>query len=141
MQTLRDYALKFVGTPYKWGGSNPIEGVDCSGFVQLILAAAGIDPPGDQTAQALFNHFEKTSSYGVRQLGSLAFYGKSVTEITHIGWCLDPYRVIHAGGGDHLTLTAQDAAKKNAFVKITLINYRPDLVATLKPKYVTIGVI
>jgi cell wall-associated NlpC family hydrolase len=141
MQLLKDYALKFVGTPYKWGGANPIEGLDCSGFVQLILAAAGIDPPGDQTAQGLFNHFEKTASHGIRKLGSLAFFGKSVTQISHIGWCLDPYRMIHASGGDHLTLTLSDAARKNAYVKVTLIEYRPDLVAVLKPQYMTIGVI
>ena len=141
MQILRDYAMKFVGVPYKWGGSNPLEGVDCSGLLQLILAAAGLDPPGDQSAQGLYNHFEGKSTHGIRQLGSIAFYGKSVREITHIAWCLDPYRIIQAGGGDHLTLTPLDAARKNAFVKVTLINYRPDLVAVLKPLYTLIGIV
>jgi hypothetical protein len=100
----------------------------------LILEAAGIDPAGDQSAQGLYQHFI-TRSTEARELGSLAFFGKSKLNISHIGWCLDSFRMIHAGGGDRSVLTAQDAAKKNAFIKINLIEYRPDLIAVLKPDY------
>lgn len=140
MELLRDYALTFVGVPYKWGGSNPIEGLDCSGYVQLILAAAGMDPPGDQTAQALYNTLKLKSAIGVRELGSIAFYGPSLSQISHVGFCLDSHRMIHAAGGNHLTLTPKDASLKNAFVKVTMINYRSDLIAILKPDYSTLSV-
>ena len=35
------YALQYVGTPYKWGGSAPETGFDCSGFVQYIFGQFG----------------------------------------------------------------------------------------------------
>ncbi len=140
MDLLKLYALSLCGTPYIWGGATPNPGLDCSGCVQLILAAAGIDPPGDQTAQALYDALEANSTHGLMNLGSLAFFGKSVRQISHIGFILDPYRMVHAGGGDSTCTTPAAAAKKGAFVKVTLIKYRSDLVATLKPSYVKIGV-
>lgn len=141
MQHLIDYARSFIGTPYKWGGSNPISGFDCSGLVQEILASAGIDPPGDQTAQSLYDHFVSRSTPNVRQAGVLAFYGPSIGKITHVAFMIDPYRVIEAGGGGSKTLTREDADRMNAFVRERLVNHRPDLLVTLKPNYSTIGVI
>lgn len=142
MKLLLDYALSFLGTPYLWGGDDPIFGYDCSGFIQELLMSVGMDPPGDQTAQALYNHFEKTASdYNKYGPGNLAFYGKSVTEITHVAMMLDTYRIIEAGGGGHTVTSITDAAIKNAFVRIRLLKYRPDLVAVIKPRYAPIGLV
>jgi cell wall-associated NlpC family hydrolase len=139
MRTLYDYALSWLHVPYRWGGSNPT-GIDCSGLVQCILASAGIDPPGDQTAQALFDHFSqngKVNSYG---LGALAFYGKSAKEITHVGFCISIHQMVEAAGGGSTTLTEADAWKQNAYVKMSLVKRRKDLVAVIKPYYAEIGV-
>jgi cell wall-associated NlpC family hydrolase len=141
MQLLKEYALSFVGIRYTWGGSHPEQGYDCSGFVQELLKSAGLDPPGDQTAQALFNHFEKNATWNVRQIGSLAFFGASVSSISHVAMLLDPYRMIEAGGGGSKTLTPADAIRDNAFVRVRLVASRKDLVAILKPNYSGIGVI
>ena len=138
MDLVRAYALSFLNAPYKFGGET-IDGIDCSGLVQVILKSAGIDPPGDQTAQDLLNHFDKAGTYGKIGLGSLAFYGKSVTQVGHVAFMIDNYRIIEAAGGDALTITRADAVAKNAFVRIRLLKYRPDLVAVIKPSYVTIG--
>ena len=139
MNILRDYALQFVGTPYRWGGDDPMDGFDCSGFVQELLASCGIDPPADQTAQGLYNHFEKLGGYNKHGCGALAFYGKSVTQITHVALMIDPYRIVEAGGGGSKTLTRQDAAAQNAYVRVRLLNARGDLVAVIKPSYGKIG--
>lgn len=141
MKYLVDYAFSFLHMPYRWGGYNPIEGYDCSGFVQEILASVGIDPPGDQTAQALYNLLEKTSSPNKWGVGSLAFFGASVTKITHVAFCIDQYRMIEAGGGGSTTLTTADAIKQNAFVRIRPISNRKDLVAMIRPNYSKIGLI
>ncbi len=44
-------AERFLGLPYIWGGRSGL-GVDCSGLVQLSLAAAGIAVPRDSDQQA-----------------------------------------------------------------------------------------
>lgn len=140
MKTLVDYAMSFVGVPYRWGGENPISGFDCSGLVQEILRSAGMDPPGDQTAQALYNYFASNAQGNPRCAGALAFYGKSHDKITHVAFMIDEYRIIEAGGGGSITLTKEDAALQNAFVRVRLLRYRSDFLCTIKPNYALIGV-
>ncbi len=45
-------ALAYVGTPYRWGGTSPRTGFDCSGYVWFVYASAGIGIP--RTADAQF---------------------------------------------------------------------------------------
>lgn len=134
-------AISFLNTPYVWGGNNPLEGLDCSGLVQQILGTVGEDPPGDQTAQGLFDHFSEQgrASWNECRLGSLVFFGKSASKITHVGFCLDAYRMIEAAGGDSRTRTKKDAEKQGAFVRIRLIKSRSDVVAIVRPYYRKIG--
>jgi cell wall-associated NlpC family hydrolase len=40
-----NYALNFVGTPYKWGGTDLGTGIDCSGFVQKMFGTIGVNLP------------------------------------------------------------------------------------------------
>lgn len=137
MKLLIDYAMKFVGTPYRWGGSTA-NGIDCSGLVQEILMTVGIDPAGDQTAQILFNHFNQTANQDKDQTvraGSLAFYGQSREKITHVAFMIDTWRMIEAGGGGSKTLTLADAERDIAFVRVRPFFRRKDLVAMIHPKY------
>lgn len=141
MKFVIDYAMSMLGVPYKWAGNNPVEGLDCSGFVQCVLSSAGIDPPGDQSAQGLYDFFEKTGTHGAPSAGALVFYGESVKKITHIAFCIDQYRVIEAGGGDSKTHSKEYAAFRGAYVRIRLIDHRSDRVAIIKPSYAKIGVL
>lgn len=141
MKTLVEYAKSFIGVPYKWGGSSRLTGLDCSGLVQEILSSVGMDPEGDQTAQGLFDHFEKHGRLGVYGPGALAFYGKSYREISHIAFAVDTYRIIEAGGGGSKVTTLDEAAKENACVRMRLIKYRKDFQAIIMPHYTSIGMI
>lgn len=40
-----DYALKFLGSPYAWGGTSLKYGCDCSGFVYSVFSDLGYDVP------------------------------------------------------------------------------------------------
>jgi len=44
-EELVEYALQFLGNPYKWGGNSLTEGCDCSGFVNLIYKHFGFNVP------------------------------------------------------------------------------------------------
>lgn len=124
--------FQFLNIPYIWGGDDPIIGYDCSGLAQELYAMLGIDPKGDQTAQALYNAFASKSNR-VGDVGSLVFYGKSKTSITHVGVMISPTAMIEAGGGGSKTNTNSDAAKQNAYIRIRPINRRTDVVAVLQP--------
>lgn len=129
LELLKDYALQHVGLPYIWGGDDPIIGFDCSGLVQELLASMGRAPAVDQTAQGLFNLGWPDCD---PKLGAVAFYG-SAQKITHVALCLDETTIVEAGGGGSKTITAQDAAKQNAYVRLRPVFRRKDFVCCRWP--------
>ncbi len=134
LKLLYDYAISFVGLPYRWGGSNPISGFDCSGLVKEILRSQGLIPVGDLNSQAIYDHFNDTDGYSsTAGLGALAFYGKGVTQINHVAFMLNKDCCIGADSGDHTTVDRATADKMNAFVKVRPVDYRKDLVAIIMP--------
>ena len=129
-----EYSMSFLGVPYKWGGANPVEGIDCSGLVQCVLASVWLDPPGDQTAQGLYEYFV-ARSLQISGAGALVFYGKSIKEINHVAIMINDSQIIEAGGGGSKTLTREDAGKQSAYVRIRPYGQRNDIVAVLMPSY------
>lgn len=131
-------ALRYVGIAYRWAGDDPMAGWDCNGIGQEMLASLGEDPPGDQTAQALFDYFNHplaaTRREGARA-GALAFFGSSPRHITHVGFCISGDLMLEAGGGGSSTTSLDAAVKQNAYVRIRPIDRRKDLVAVLDLKY------
>lgn len=135
LDSVLDYAKSFIGTPYRWGGRHPSEGLDCSEFVQIVLRAVGFDPPGDQTAQTLYDKLKNCSSIPDPQAGAVLFFGKSVTKMSHVALALDELLMIEAGGGDRTTTTLQRAIEQRAFIRIRPIKSRTDLLDCLLPFY------
>lgn len=125
---LVNLALKLVGVPYIWGGGNPWTGFDCSGFVIWVYQVFGLLPSGDWTAQGLFNHFTLTAQGSPEKAlpGDLAVYGKSHKEITHVMLFVNDELVVGASGGDRSCLTAEDARRRGAQVKVKPKAYRRD---------------
>ena len=141
MRELLDYAMSFLGVPYIWGGNNRLSGMDCSGFVCELLRSAGEIGPEDLSAQGIYDKLHLTGSLDSYSPGSLAFYGQSVTQITHVGFLIDKYRIIEAAGGGRECDTFEEAKARGAMVRIRPIKYRKDLVAMVKPRYYQIGLI
>jgi peptidoglycan DL-endopeptidase CwlO len=44
-------AMQYLGIPYRWGGSSPSTGFDCSGFVMYVYAQVGVSLPHNAAAQ------------------------------------------------------------------------------------------
>lgn len=50
---MANYSLKYIGTPYKWGGNDLERGIDCSGFVKKMYGMIGESLPRTAAEQAL----------------------------------------------------------------------------------------
>lgn len=81
-------AERFVGIPYRWGGENVVDGMDCSGFVRAVYNLCGVNIPRTSAEQ-----FKTGETVGREELvdGDLVFFGTSSDSINHVG--------IYAGGG------------------------------------------
>lgn len=84
-----DYAYRFLGTPYLWGGTTPA-GFDCSGFTSYVYRhAAGIEISRTTHTQ---RYKGRSVPYSSMQLGDLVFtsgYG-------HVGIYVGNGKFIHA---------------------------------------------
>jgi peptidoglycan DL-endopeptidase CwlO len=43
--------MRYIGVPYRWGGSSPSTGFDCSGFTMFVYAQVGVSLPHYTGAQ------------------------------------------------------------------------------------------
>jgi cell wall-associated NlpC family hydrolase len=64
-------AMRYLGIPYKWGGSSPSTGFDCSGFVMFVYAQVGVSLPHNAAAQYGYGSAVSRSQL---QPGDLVFF-------------------------------------------------------------------
>lgn len=82
-------AMQYLGVPYRWGGSSPAEGFDCSGLVSYVYAQIGVYLP---------HHAATQFGYGVPvsrddlQPGDLVFF----SGLGHMGMYIGGGQYIHA---------------------------------------------
>jgi SH3-like domain-containing protein len=91
---LEQDAKPFIGTPYEWGGCSA-NGIDCSGYAQLVYRLAGISIRRDADMQ--FNDGKKKESSF--EPGDLVFFGEKEDgqdHITHVGISLGDWSMIHS---------------------------------------------
>jgi cell wall-associated NlpC family hydrolase len=88
-------AQKHMGTPYKWGGSTPATGFDCSGLVQWAYAKAGIQIPRVTDQQILASNGKEVGRDDLVP-GDLVFFRDEGGYVYHVGMSLGGDRFLHA---------------------------------------------
>ena len=88
-------AQKYLGTPYRWGGSSPQSGFDCSGLVQWAFAKAGVRIPRTTDLQFDAPNGEQVERRELMR-GDVVFFRDPTGYIHHEGIYLGDGKFLHA---------------------------------------------
>jgi cell wall-associated NlpC family hydrolase len=89
---IADVAMGMVGTRYLFGGTDPLEGFDCSGLVFYAYGQAGYRVP--RTSRDLFRATRKIA-VGDADPGDLMFF-QDQTKLSHVGIYVGDGLFVHA---------------------------------------------
>lgn len=98
-----NYALKFVGNPYVWGGESLTHGADCSGFTQAVYADFGYSIPRVSRDQARYG---KKVSEGDLKPGDLIFYANSSGTVNHVAMYIGNGMIVQAANSRQGIITS-----------------------------------
>jgi hypothetical protein len=91
---LVDTAKRFIGIPYRWGGTTAENGFDCSGLTMVSYRLNGLDLP--RVSRNQFQAGKWVSKSKLRP-GDLVFFAtKGGTRVTHVGMYIGDGNFIHA---------------------------------------------
>jgi len=91
---------KYLGTPYKWGGTEPGRGVDCSGFTSGVYRDQGIIIP--RTSRMQYTVGDEVSRDEL-QYGDLLFFDTLGKGVSHVGVYTKGNQMIHASSKTGVT--------------------------------------
>lgn len=73
-------ARGLIGVPYKWGGSSPRTGFDCSGFVQYVFRKAGVRLP-----HSTFGQMQRGRRVRHLEPGDVVFFSRGEHVAIYLG--------------------------------------------------------
>ncbi len=91
----------YVGVPYRWGGTSPKTGFDCSGYVQYVYGGEGVRLPRTSRQQAVAGT-RRPTRWDAAGPGDLVMFAKPGEAVSHVAFYAGGGRILHAsssGGG------------------------------------------
>jgi cell wall-associated NlpC family hydrolase len=96
VQSVLRRAMTLLGTPYRWGGTSPDAGFDCSGLVGYVFRTAlGIELPRVSREMASQASSELIRDRSALAAGDLVFFGRR-GRVDHVGIYVGEGRFLHA---------------------------------------------
>ncbi len=98
-QAIVETARGWRGSPYLWGGTTPW-GVDCSGLVQSIYRAHGVELPRDSDQQAEIGmEVDPGRNFSWLRPGDLLFFAEEPHRVSHVAISTGGSGIIHSALG------------------------------------------
>jgi cell wall-associated NlpC family hydrolase len=102
---IADLAMGMVGTRYRFGGTDPAQGFDCSGLVFYAYSQAGYEVP--RTSQEQFRAARKIA-LGEANAGDLMFF-QDQSKLSHVAIYLGDGMFVHApASGQNVAVASVD---------------------------------
>ena len=92
-QSIVDTAMKYQGIAYRWGGTSPETGFDCSGLVYYVYKQFGITL--NRVAQSMYYNGKNVDLNNL-QPGDILLFGSSLNNIWHAGIYIGNGQFIHS---------------------------------------------
>ena len=108
-------AKNFIGLPYRYGGTSPVSGFDCSGFMQYVFKeSANIDLP--RTSGSMAQMGSRVDREELRP-GDMVFFSHGGGRISHVGMYIGEGHFIHAPStGKSIEISNLDGYWSSRFV-------------------------
>jgi cell wall-associated NlpC family hydrolase len=87
-------AERYIGVPYRYGGTSPVSGFDCSGFVQYVYAQQGVELPRTSRQMAGAGVAVEPSTRALA-VGDLMLFQQG-GRISHVAIYAGNHRFIHS---------------------------------------------
>ncbi len=103
---IEDRARGQIGTRYRYGGTSPRSGFDCSGFTRWLYSEHGASLPhssGDQFALGRRRGFKRIWKRANLEVGDLVFHKTTSARVGHAG--------VYIGGGRFISSTSSGGVR------------------------------